>query len=162
MMHRLLGISLCALAVSATACVTADAPDQGDDIETSSTASDLTGGPWTWVNAATNLCLDNNASGSVYTQTCNGGSYQKWTNQPGSYGGDTLTNLATGYCLDSNPGGSVYALPCNGGPYQQWIVQKVSTGWRMLNAATARCLDSNPGGGVYTLACNGGTYQSWL
>jgi serine/threonine-protein kinase len=154
------GLWLLAIAASTAACVTADAPEQGDG-DIASTSSELTGGPWPWTDAATNLCLDSNASGAVYAQGCNGGSYQKWTNRPGSYAGDTLTNLATGFCLDSNASGSVYALPCNGGVNQQWVVSKVSAGWQLLNSATARCLDSNPGGAVYTLPCNGGNYQHW-
>lgn len=163
-MGRALGFCLLALAASTAACVADDAPEQGEDgdPDISSTSSELTGGPWPWTNAATRLCLDSNTGGSVYTLRCNGGSFQKWTNRPGSDVGDTLTNLATGLCLDSNASGSVYALPCNGGIYQQWVVSRTSTGFQLLNSATYRCLDSNASGSVYTLPCNGGNFQRWL
>ncbi|WP_239311208.1 MULTISPECIES: ricin-type beta-trefoil lectin domain protein [unclassified Frankia] len=128
---------------------------------TASSASALSGGPWTWKNTATLRCLDSNTSGSVYTLGCNGGGYQLWTNTPLTYG-DQIKDYQTGRCLDSNANGSVYTLGCNGGSYQQWkVTYKGTYGYEIKNVATGFCLDSNASGSVYTLGCNGGNFQRW-
>jgi serine/threonine-protein kinase len=120
----------------------------------------LNGGPWTWQNHATLLCLDSNSSGNVYTLGCNGGNFQLWIDSQNSLG-DQIKNYQTGRCLDSNTSGSVYTLPCNGGTFQRWIVTSTSRGFQIKDTATSLCLDSNANGNVYTLACNGGNFQRW-
>src|SRR5262245_39621290 len=120
----------------------------------SSNAWAINGGPWTWVDAATHRCLDNNAQNSVYTLPCNGGNYQNWINSQNNFG-DQIKNVSTGYCLDSNANGNVYAIGCNGGNFQRWIVTWKGSGYEIKNTATLRCLDSNSSGSVYTLQCNG-------
>lgn len=161
MNNKIARFSILAFVVSLSACI-ADPTEEASDGElTEEAASELSGGPWTWVNTATLRCLDSNGQGDVYTLGCNGGDYQKWTNVPSTYG-DKIINRATGRCLDSNGDGHVYTLPCNGGSYQQWtLTDKGAYGWEMRNVATGRCLDSNTSGDVYTLDCNGGNFQRW-
>ena len=70
--------SLLAFVISLTACI-ADPTEEADDGElTEEAASELPGGPWTWVNTATNRCLDSNGQGNAYTLGCNGGDFQRW------------------------------------------------------------------------------------
>jgi len=152
--NKIVLISL--LAVSLSACT--DEVGEGGE-HTEKTESALSGGPWTWVDAATLLCLDSNTSGSVYTQSCNSGAFQLWTNTPLTFG-DQIRDLATGFCLDSNTSGTVYTLPCNNGAFQQWIVS-FANGWQIKDVATGLCLDSNTSGSVYTQSCNNGTFQRW-
>lgn len=122
----------------------------------------INGGPWTWVNTATQRCLDSNPSGGVYTLGCNGGGYQLWVNSQNQFG-DEIRNWQTGRCLDSNPAGSVYTLACNGGNYQRWVVTYTGAfGYEIRNVSTGFCLDSNPSGSVYAIGCNGGNFQRWL
>jgi len=110
-------------------------------------------------NVATSFCLDSNTSRDVYTQTCNGGSFQKWIDSTAG-SARLLKNGGTSYCLDSNSAGSVYTNVCNAGnSNQQWTRGSTGT-WR--NVATGRCLDSNTNRLVYTSTCNGGSFQRWL
>lgn len=160
-------ISMFASLISLSGCVAASVDEAteanevtGDDA-VAEAASALNGGPWTWVNTATLLCLDSNRTGSAYTLGCNGGSYQLWRNIPSIYG-DTIVDAQTGRCLDSNLSGSVYTLACNGGSFQQWTVTyKGIYGWEIRNVATGLCLDSNTRGSLYTLGCNNGNFQRW-
>jgi hypothetical protein len=91
-------------------------------------------------DAKTGLDLDSNyvnpaspATGAVYTDPGNGGSYQNWIllNNTDANGDATgqfrLQDVQTGLCLDSNyvnpaspATGAVYTDPCNGGTYQNW------------------------------------------
>jgi serine/threonine-protein kinase len=57
----------------------------------------------------------------VCTLPCNGGSFQKWIELPGRFGGVVLQNLATGFVLDSNHARQVYTHVINGGSYQTWL-----------------------------------------
>jgi hypothetical protein len=114
-----------------------------------------------WVDNETNLCLDSNYNGNVYTQPCNGGNYQNWYETLSSAA--ILHNNQTGRCLDSNYNGNVYTLPCNGGKYQEWVITYHPSvqAYTVKDYQTGRCLDSNYNGNVYTLPCNGGNYQYW-
>jgi hypothetical protein len=161
MSKKIAGISLLGPVLSLSACLATPIDETSDGEPIAEVASTLNGGPWTWVNTATLLCLDSNSSGNVYTLSCNKGPYQNWTHTSGSYG-DQIRNQATGRCLDSNGNGNVYTLPCNGGSYQQWAVSyKGPYGFELRNVATGFCLDSNGNGNVYTLGCNNGNYQRW-
>ena len=113
-------------------------------------------GPYWWRDIATGLCLDSNTSGSAYTLSCNGGSFQQWV-WSGSASAVEHRNVATGLCLDINTSGRVYTLSCNGGSFQKWR----RAGQQWINVATGLCLDSNTSGRVYTLSCNGGSFQKW-
>ena len=109
-------------------------------------------------NQATNLRLDSNAEGHVYTLSPNGNKWQVWTIVNTHNNCVKLVNSATGRCLDSNHNGNVYALGCNGGNFQNWRFQNL----RLVNCETNRCLDSNFAGNAYTLNCNGGQWQNWI
>ncbi|GAB3927253.1 hypothetical protein GCM10029976_023200 [Kribbella albertanoniae] len=68
-------------------------------------------------NVATGLCLDANANGVVYSNSCNvNNTYQWWYRSPDF----DIKHGATGRYLDSNGGGDVYTLGRNGGPNQRW------------------------------------------
>ncbi|MEV4171360.1 RICIN domain-containing protein [Nonomuraea sp. NPDC049709] len=81
---------------------------------------------WTWIGTADyrplrNLwsqeCLDGTqATGRIYTLSCNGGNYQAWYFTPRS----EIAQRQSQQCLDSNWEGSVYLSPCNQGNYQKW------------------------------------------
>jgi Ricin-type beta-trefoil lectin domain len=116
-------------------------------------------GPYWWRNVATQMCLDSNTSGQVYTHACNGGSFQLWT-WTGSSSSVQHQNLATGLCLTSSPSGNApaYATGCQAG----WVGQLWRRdGGRWISLHTGYCLDSNTLGEVYTLPCNGGNFQNW-
>jgi Ricin-type beta-trefoil lectin domain len=137
-----------------------------------------------FVDQQTGHCLDSNyqnpdsvyAVGAVYTDPCNGGTYQEWAVTYIGNGTVTLTDVQTGYCLDSgysSPSypavGSVYTDPCNGGRWQEWWAATNGSGnWFLQDAQTGQVLDSDYSspadpsvGAVYTDGCNGGTYQQW-
>jgi serine/threonine-protein kinase len=114
----------------------------------------------TYKNVATGLCLHSNASPNVYTQSCNGGNYQKWlVTLVGS--NRTLKNVATGLCLESNASRNVYTQSCNGSSYQKWTAIRGSSYITLKNIASGLCLESNALRDVYTQSCNGGSYQKW-
>jgi serine/threonine-protein kinase len=116
----------------------------------------------TYKNVRTGLCLDSNPARKVYTLSCNGGSYQRWTVSSNGDGTVMLRNLATSFCLDSNTAGQVYTLSCNWGSFQHWkVLYNIDGTVSLRNLATSFCLDSNTAGQVYTLSCNGGSYQRW-
>jgi outer membrane phospholipase A len=125
-----------------------------------SAAAETRAAPAVLKDVATGFCLDSNGNRQVYTLSCNGGSYQKWTLSKGRFG-TTLKDVATGFCLDSNANRQVYTLGCNGGSYQEWTLSKGRFGTTLKNVATGFCLDSNGNREVYTLGCNGGSYQQW-
>jgi hypothetical protein len=73
-------------------------------------------------NVATDLCLESNDQGKVYTHSCNWGDYQKWEILhpiPDPYV-ITFRSLQSGLCLHSDPTGRVYTQACNGLDEQRW------------------------------------------
>ncbi|TDC72977.1 hypothetical protein E1193_26595 [Micromonospora sp. KC606] len=78
----------------------------------------------TWktiVNLWSQECLDGNDSNdSVYTLSCNGGTYQKWRQGSDGRIEHALVSGWQYHSLDSNGAGSVYLQPNNSGNYQKW------------------------------------------
>ena len=68
------------------------------------------------------LCLDNNTTGSVTINPCNGSKSQQWTiERTGPTGPGPIRNVATALCLDSNAENKVHTSRCNNLKSQQWI-----------------------------------------
>jgi hypothetical protein len=80
-------------------------------------------GGWNIVNEGTGQCLDSNAAGSDYTDSCNwNNEYQSWT-FGGEGPGETVQDQVTQRCLDSNGVGQSYTSPCDWNDwYQNWIL----------------------------------------
>ncbi|SNQ49566.1 Hsp70 protein (fragment) [Frankia canadensis] len=122
-----------------------------------------------WVNVATQLCFDSNASGNVYTLGCNNGDYQRWEISARA-SGVQLRDARTGLCAATHANygsdgvklrGTVYATACGGQPAQVWIRSDERFGAVFRSTATGECLDSDGSGAVYTQDYNGGNYQHW-
>lgn len=162
--------TLLLLALSMTTGCAMDAQDgSSDKVAVKADAEPLTSGVHTAVrNLSTQFCLDSNGSGHAYAGGCNGGNYQQWTAQFGTYG-YKLIDLQTGRCLDSNAAGSVYTSNCNGGSYQEWTTTTISgcapltypCTQKLQNVATGMFLDGNTSGSVYTHVGNSGNFQVW-
>lgn len=79
----------------------------------------------TWkmlVNLWSQECLDGTeATGSVYTLSCNGGTFQKWRLTSTGRIEHALSSGWQYHSLDSNWAGSVYLSPNNAGDYQKWF-----------------------------------------
>jgi hypothetical protein len=119
--------------------------------------------PTTLENFATQLVLDSNRSGRVYTLSRNGGTYQSWTVTSSNAGTVTLTNVETNLCLDSNENGRVYTLPCNDGSFQKWLIEDAGQGGvKLRNLETDLVLDSDANGSVYTKPWLENSNQMWI
>src|SRR5690242_6541122 len=107
----------------------------------------------TYGNNATNLCLDGNEVGNVYTSRCEASPWLYWIETSTPLGARQLKSSATNRCLDSNYDGAVYTLPCDANnPYQNWRFDPDRPG-RIQNFATNHCLDSNHARQVYATPC---------
>lgn len=115
----------------------------------------------TFINSVTGRCLQSNAGGNVWTQSCNGSNFQRWVVQPVSGNIKSLKNVATGRCL-SNLGGVISTKPCNPGNPQKWRrIPQANNTVSLQNVATGRCLSSTPVGQVITPACSASNFQKW-
>jgi hypothetical protein len=112
-------------------------------------------------NNATNLCLDGNEVGNVYTSSCSASPWMAWMETSTPLGARQLKSSATGRCLDSNHDGAVYTLPCDANnPYQNWRFDP-DRPTRIQNFATNHCLDSNHARQVYATPCQENNLHQW-
>ncbi|MGW6704039.1 RICIN domain-containing protein [Streptomyces sp. NPDC054956] len=131
-------------------------------------------GPRTFVNAATQMCLEirrsSGADGATANQwTCNNSSSQKWliTNPTGS---TNIVSLDSRKCLEirgdvGDDGATANQWSCNNAPSTQvWVFRPVAGGgWNIVNA-TGKCLTIR-GQGDGALAsqwpCDNSRNQTW-
>ncbi|MET9607015.1 RICIN domain-containing protein [Streptomyces sp. NPDC006512] len=132
------------------------------------------GGLRTWVNAATNMCLEIRRSlghdGATANQwTCNNSSSQKWTTtNPGGW--TTIVHMDSGKCLEIRGdivanGATANQWTCNGSATQSWRWQaQPGGGWSLVNANSGKCLTIH-GHGDGALAvqqpCDNSRLQTW-
>ena len=117
---------------------------------------------YSWIDQATGRLLDSNASGNVYTNEPNGGTFQQWILYAGPNGNIFMQDVATGLFLDGN-GTNVYTNSFNGGTFQQWVMQN-NGGFAFIlkHVESGQLLDSNANGNVYFNPANGGNFQNWF
>jgi hypothetical protein len=127
-------------------------------------AASIRPGTYSLRDKATNLYLDSNTDGHVYTLPHNTGKFQKWEFRPSGDGFSfNIVDDATGLSLDSNFDGNVYTLPHNTGNFQRWVLWPDGGGYYTIyDYETGNNLDSNAAGQVYTHIQNTGPYQRWL
>src|SRR5215469_12921203 len=126
----------------------------------------------------TNLCLDSNYLGWVYTLPCNGGDYQSWTitgnPNPNSVSyvipNAQIWNDQTGRCLGVGDLHQLYTTLCSTpltffpwwyDPTTYWTIRDIAGFPTITSNWTGECLDSDYNGNAYPLPCNGGMYQLW-
>jgi ricin-type beta-trefoil lectin protein len=114
-------------------------------------------------NKATQLCLESNSAGTIYTRACNSKStYQQWRFHKTAT--QRIWNVATGRCIQYVLGsgsatGLVSGKPCSTtDQHQLWKAHITGAEFTYLGQ---RCLDSNSRGAAYNLQCNGSQNQIW-
>ncbi|MER5853439.1 RICIN domain-containing protein [Streptomyces sp. NPDC002012] len=131
-------------------------------------------GARTWVNAATQQCLeirhDSLQTGATANQwTCNKSATQRWkTTNPGGWG--TVVNANSGKCLEIRhdslqTGATANQWDCNHSATQNWRRQaQPGGGWSLINANSGKCLSIRvPGDGAVAdqQPCDGSAAQTW-
>ncbi|MEU2514064.1 RICIN domain-containing protein [Streptomyces syringium] len=117
-------------------------------------------------NSRTQLCLDGNYNGEVYTKGCGWDNpYQHWYLHEGSMG-VMLQSSKTGLCVSGKgPGNNgLFATHCNSGDPKQWWEQRSASGnsYTLLNYQNRRALDSNAKGEAYVHPYGStNPYQQW-
>jgi hypothetical protein len=113
-----------------------------------------------YVNQATDRCLDGSISQGVRLMECNGSEYQEW-DLIGTSPNYVVYHKATEKCLDGSISNGVRLNTCNYGAYQIWEYRKGDAGIALLNTATRTCLDGSISEGVRIKTCNNSDYQRW-
>ncbi|MFW3469925.1 RICIN domain-containing protein [Streptomyces microflavus] len=131
-------------------------------------------GARTWVNAATQQCLeirhDSLQTGATANQwTCNNSATQWWkATNPSGWG--TIVNANSGKCLEIRhdslqTGATANQWDCNNSATQNWRRQaRKGGGWSLINANSGKCLSIRvPGDGALAdqQPCDGSTSQTW-
>ncbi|MEU7162636.1 RICIN domain-containing protein [Streptomyces chrestomyceticus] len=122
-------------------------------------------------NEKTELCLDSDYQGNVYTKSCawdKHNAYQQWNvyriDIPGfEFDEFILANVQTNRCLETGSGDSVRTAPCSYSESQQWTKSTYNGAWILKNAANHRALDSDHAGQAYTSTFGvGNPYMRWV
>ncbi|MFH9044523.1 RICIN domain-containing protein [Streptomyces sp. NPDC017966] len=120
-------------------------------------------------NEKTELCLDSDYQGNVYTKDCAGDKhnpYQQWnvyTIPPVWLDTFIISNVQTNRCLETGSGDSLRTAPCTWSSSQQWTKTTYNGAWIIKNVYNGRALDSDHAGQAYTSTFGvGNPYMRWF
>ncbi|GAA2331567.1 RICIN domain-containing protein [Streptomyces cuspidosporus] len=120
-------------------------------------------------NEKTELCLDSDGQGNVYTKDCawdKHNAYQQWivaTIPPEWLNVFVVQNVQTNRCLETGSGDSMRTAPCTWSLSQQWTKTTYNGAWIIKNVENGRVLDSDHAGHAYTSTFGvGNPYMRWV
>ncbi|MEZ0114524.1 hypothetical protein ABH920_008559 [Catenulispora sp. EB89] len=95
-----------------------------------------------WHFWSSGICLDSNSNGDVYGNSCNGGSYQRWS-QSNDWGAYLFKDVETGRYLGEGLYGHLYASTDHSEGDEHWYLVGDGIGhYAFKNYATGDCIDN--------------------